>query len=303
MSAAKDSTVHASTDSFHAALTHRVKSAAVFQDTALFSQKTDSSLRLFPDTTAAPQLMLQPLIAKTETTVVFGRHELHALHRGPISRPELTPGWLFPVLLLIVSVFTWLRLFYTRYFNQMLSAVFNTNLTNQLVRDENILVQRATVYLSLLFYLIASLFLYELSFRLSWDLSFAGNGFPRFLFFTIVVSSVYAIKFLVLKFCGWLFDLDREFSTYLFNVFITNNALGMILFPFIVIMAYNRSINPAWLFSACLIITAVAFLYRLIRGVLIGLGTAGVRLHYLFLYLCALELAPLLVLVRLSSPN
>jgi hypothetical protein len=158
---------------------HPVRKASTsgnFQDTAVFTLSKDSIFFNSPDTSAAPQLLLQPLLKKVETTNLFGQHELQPVHRGPISRPDLSPGWLFPVILIIAAVFTWLRLFYARYFNQMVAALFNTNLTGQIVRDENILLQRATVYLSLLFYLIASLFLYELSFRMHWDLSLAGNG-------------------------------------------------------------------------------------------------------------------------------
>ena len=256
---------------------------------------------LLADTSSSPIFVLRTRAAENNSVVLFGTHEAQPIHRGPISRPELSPDWLFPVMLLIVVVFAWMRLFYSRYFNQMIAALFNNNLTGQIVRDENILVQRATVYLTLLFYLIASLFLYELSFRLDWNISFAGNGFPRFLFFTILVSFVYALKFLILKCCGWLFDHDREFSSYLFNIFIINNALGMLLFPLIIILAFNRTINPVWLFNGSLVLISLGYVYRLARGILIGLRSPGVRLQYLFLYLCALELAPLLLLLRISN--
>lgn len=101
----------------------------------------------------------------------------------------------------------------------MIQALLNNNLTNQIVRDENILVQRASVYLSVAFHLIGAMFLYLVSIHYKWDLGGIGNGFPRFLFFSILVSAIYSLKFLFLKICGWLFDLDREMATYIFNIF------------------------------------------------------------------------------------
>lgn len=296
MSKTADSTAQAK-NNFLAQKNDSVSQVKVNADTGMVS----ANKLLLADTSSSPIFVLRTRIAENNSINLFATHEAQPIHRGPISRTELSPDWLFPVMLLIFVVFAWLKLFYARYFNQMIAALFNNNLTGQIVRDENILVQRATVYLTLLFYLIASLFLYELSFWLHWNISFAGNGFLRFLFFTILVSFVYALKFLILKCCGWLFEYDREFSSYLFNVFIINNALGMLLFPLIIILAFNRTINPFWLFNGSLVLISLGYVYRLARGILIGLRSPGVRLQYLFLYLCALELAPLLLLLRISN--
>ncbi|MEY4595041.1 MAG: hypothetical protein RIQ47_1451, partial [Bacteroidota bacterium] len=99
------------------------------------------------------------------------------------------------------------------------------------------------------------------------------------------------------------FDIDRELSTYLFNIFIINNLLGMVIFPFTIIMAFNPGVDGSWIFTVCLIVIGVLYLFRLFRGLQIGLNTPGVSLLYLFLYLCSLELAPLLVLFRITGTN
>lgn len=277
-----------------------VDTSGALGDSVHFLRMPDSASWAI-DTTTRPVILYQPLLRKTETVNLYGTHQLTPTHRGPITKPEVAPGWLFPILMVILAVFTWLRLFYSRHFGQMLSSVFNTNLAQQIVRDENILVQRATVYLSLLYYLIAALFLYVLSLHVGWDLGFIGKGFPRFLFFTIVVSAVYAIKFLVLKFCGWLFDLDRELTIYLFNIFIINNVVGMLIFPAIVVLAFQPFVAGDWIWKSCLVLTGFFYVFRLFRGVQIGISTPGASPLYLFFYLCALELAPMLVLLRITG--
>lgn len=177
---------------------------------------TDSLVRIVP----APPVKTSPAIIN-----LYGDHALQPTHNGPIDRPYVSPDWLFPILLLIAAVFTWLRVFYNKYFTQLFEAVVNNNLTNQIVRDENILVQRASVYLSIVFYLVGALFLYEFSLHRNWPLAGIGSGFPRFLFFAILVSAVYALKFLILKIAGWLFDVEKETALYIFNVFLLNNLL------------------------------------------------------------------------------
>lgn len=232
-------------------------------------------------------------------TDLYHGHFLHPANQTPISKTASSPDWFFPILLLVLSVYAALRIFYTKYFSQMVLAFVNNNLTNQIVRDENILVQRTSTYLSLVFNLIAALFLYLVSLNYGWRLGGIGSGFNRFLLFAVLISLVYALKFLILKIAGRLFNLEREMATYIFNTFLINNILGIVLLPFIFLMAYNQVVSTQWFIVLGLSIVGLAFGYRIFRGILIGLSTSTFSLLYLFLYLCTLEIAPLMILIRI----
>lgn len=258
------------------------------------SSVADSLVRIVP----TPPVKTSPAVVD-----LFGAHALKPTHSGPVDRLNVSPDWLFPMLLLVAAVFTWLRVFYNKYFTQLFEAVINNNLTNQIVRDENILVQRASVYLSIVFYLVSALFLYEFSLFRGWGLGGIGTGFARFLFFAILISAVYALKFLILKIAGWLFDTERETALYLFNVFLLNNLLGILLLPFIALLAFHGALPVERLFQGALLVIGIVYLYRLFRGFLVGLGTSGFSPLYLFLYLCTLEIAPLLVILRLVGKS
>jgi len=239
--------------------------------------------------------------AVTRPVLLFTNHELKPRHENPVPLNRSTPDWIFPVLLLVVGMFTFLRIFYHRYFSRLFSAFINANLANQVVRDENILIQRASVLLNVVFYMVGALFLYFLSTTGHWDLDGIDFGFSRFLFFALLVAAVYTGKLLVLKICGTLFGLDREMAAYIFNIFLVNSVLGMVLFPLIGLLAYAGGISSILLIRISLVIIGAAFLYRMIRGVLIGFGSPYFSAVYLILYLCALEIAPLLVVVKLVS--
>ncbi len=233
---------------------------------------------------------------------LYAGHELIPIHRTPLSIDKGYQDWFFPVMLFVLAIYTWLRLFYNKYFNQLIEAFLNSNLTNQIVRDENILVQRASILLALTFNIIAALFLYLLSLEIGWGLGGIGTGFNRFAFFITIVSAGYTFKFLILKIIGWLFDLDREMATYIFNIFLINNVLGLILVPIVALMAYNPAIQTHFLANLSLWLIALAFCYRIFRGLRSGLSVSGFSPLYLFLYLCTLEIAPLLVLIRIVNP-
>ena len=88
-------------------------------------------------------------------------------------------------------------------------------------------------------------------------------------------------------------------ATYIFNTFLINNILGIALLPFVCLIAYNQMISASWLILIAVILAGTAFAYRMFRGVLVGLSMPSFSLLYLFLYLCTLEIAPLLILIRI----
>jgi hypothetical protein len=231
--------------------------------------------------------------------ILYHGNELSPKHKEPVLRNNYTADWIFPVLLLILAFFAWIKFFYNRYFQQLIKAFLNTNLTNQIVRDENIFFQRISIYLSVVFNLIAALFIYLLSIQYHWTLGNLDTGFTRFIFFVIVVSAIYALKYLVLKICGWLFEQEKEISMYIFNIFLINNILGIALLPFICLLAFNGSVYFSGLLNVSFILIAAAFGWRIFRGIQIGFGSPTFSPLYLFLYLCTLEIAPLMVLIRI----
>jgi hypothetical protein len=231
----------------------------------------------------------------------FSGHELKAVHKNPLPLNRNTPDWIFPLVILIVAAFAWLRAFYNKYFIQIVTAFFNNNLANQIVRDENILVQRASILLNLVFNLVAALFLYFVSVHYNWSLGGMSFGLNRYLFFALIVSAAYALKFLVLKICGYLFRVDKEMATYIFNIFLINNVVGTLLIPVVLFLAFSTMVSTTLLITISIFFIAGGLLYRVIRGIAAGFSSPAFSLYYLFLYLCTLEFAPLIVLIKILN--
>lgn len=236
-----------------------------------------------------------------KTVNIWKTHELKPVHDSPQQIQDSNPDWLFLILIMVLGVLTYLRVFYRKNFFQIIAACFNNNLTNQIVRDENLLMQRASVMLNVTFSIIAAAFIYLVSIHYEWSLDGMGTGFIRFVFLALIVSAAFTLKFLVLRLCAYLFNLGREMSTYIFNIFIINNLLGIALIPFVALILFGNMMDTSLLVILAVCVTGIAYLYRIGRGFLIATGYPGFSPFYLFLYLCALEIAPLLVLVKLVS--
>ena len=244
-----------------------------------------------------PQVLTAP-----DTFRLFKGHELQPVHGVPVTFNRRTPDWFTIVLLMVVVGFTAIRTFYFKIFRQLVSAFFNNNVTNQIVRDENILVQRAASLMSVLFYFILALFMYQVSVHYHWDFPYLGTGFSRFFFLILAVAFAYSIKLLTLKSAGGLFGVDRAVATYIFNIFLINNMLGLMLLPVVIAVAYvvSPSVSGDVILTGILMV-ALFFLYRIIRGSLVWRTLPGGSVFYFILYLCTLEIAPLLIIFRMAG--
>ena len=66
-------------------------------------------------------------------------------------------------------------------------------------------------------------------------------------------------------------------------------------------MAFSDIISLNTGIKIALVTGALAYVYCLVRGILIGISYQRFSPFYLFVYLCALEIAPLLVLIKLIA--
>ncbi len=113
------------------------------------------------------------------------------------------------------------------------------------------------------------------------------------------VIAVYLGKFAVIRFSGWAFRVESITEYYLFNVFLVNKVLSIILLPLIVLLAFaDQTIaQPVLIISFFLIL--FFFINRYLRSWhVFGSFFQYSKFHF-FTYLCASELLPLAVLMKL----
>jgi hypothetical protein len=232
---------------------------------------------------------------------VFHRHALQREHPNAIPAPAGTSDWVTITLLTLLILFTWFRHFFNKIFRQLIAASFNPNTANQIVRDESVLLQRASLILSVISYLLMGLFLHQLSVMYSWKLPLFQSGIVRFALFSIVVALAYSLKMLLLRFLSAVFDQDKAAAQYIFGIFLTVMLCGIVLLPANILLAYAQPAlreYTVWIAAGAL---ALLFVWRLVRAVVIWMESIGFTPVYLFLYLCAFEITPLLVIWKLAA--
>src|SRR5690348_8376844 len=87
--------------------------------------------------------------AQEEVKPFFKQHELQPHHQRAISFDQPVQDWLFLVIIALLVVVAYVRTIFTKYLNQIVSGFFSGHITNQLYRDENLLIQRTLLLLSI----------------------------------------------------------------------------------------------------------------------------------------------------------
>ncbi len=222
----------------------------------------------------------------------FGKSLMEPIER---SVQEGSTTWisvilLFTLLLLVIS-----RQIYPRKFSQSLLAVTGNNHVNQLQREWYPAGHPLGLLYFIAYAILFALYIFVFVNFLSQAEAEESGEFQFYLLILLIVFIVLSFKLLVVQLLSYLFN-----SKHLTRNYLTGHAsfmlLGaLILLPLLLILIFNA--HPL-LFMLTLIILISFMIYRLVRSFFIGWAEGQFALFYLFLYLCALEIVPLLWLIK-----
>jgi hypothetical protein len=96
------------------------------------------------------------------TTSAFEKHNLEPRHAGPLEINRQSTDWITIVFVACLFVFAWLQTTYPKRLKQILKAVAQSHNVNQLEREGNLFKERITLGLGFIYYMISSIFVYQL---------------------------------------------------------------------------------------------------------------------------------------------
>ena len=203
---------------------------------------------------------------------------------------------IFYFLLALLLYFALIRIIFSKYLDNLMSLFFRVTMRQQQIREQVLQTPLPSLLLNILFVVSAGLYLTFIARYLNVVHS---TGYWLLLGYSVAfISVLYTGKFLLLKFTGWIFNVSPATDTYIFIVFLVNKMIGMFLLPFLVIMAFPSSglYQPAVTLSIVLI--GILFLYRFLISYRPIRNEIKLGKFHFFLYLCAFEIAPLLLIYK-----
>jgi hypothetical protein len=206
------------------------------------------------------------------------------------------PAWLFLFLFALLAIFAWVRLYYGNILMQTLQSSANYQVAARIFMDNSLLQKQLDNILYIFYFLSTGLMVYVVETRFHL-FPYGFSGMKLYLFNLVFLAAIFLARLILFNLAGYLFNRIKIFREYLYNVFIYNKLTGVAVLPLLLFVIYTKGFIQEVFLWAALGTISVIFIMRLIRGIVFSFRK-DVSIFYMFLYLCALELAPLALFYR-----
>lgn len=220
-------------------------------------------------------------------------------------RKKVSEDGIFYILLVVIAALSFLRFVYLRYFNNLFRVFFNTSLRQSQLTDQLLQARLPSLFFNIVAIISGGLFSYFL-------LRYAGifiqsNPFTITIVCSLCMGAIYLLKFITLKFTGWVTDYKEVTNTYIFIIFLINKILGILLLPFIVVMAFSIPVLIKVSAISAILLTVLMFLLRFFRSYGLLQNQLKISHTHFIMYIVGIEIVPVLLiykgLVLLLSKN
>jgi len=208
----------------------------------------------------------------------------------------LHTDWMILIILLSAFLFSLIRATSKKIMPDLTKFLLLRGTNDPASRDMGGLFQWQSTIMNLSSFLIIGLFGYlAASFY-----DFIPVGFKGFLVWLIaigIISLAITLRHIVCVLTGAASGQNEIFRKYLLGIYQSYRFGAFFLFIIIVLMTYTRILSGGVLIKSGIIIIGMMYLIRIIRLLIIFLNR-NISIFYLILYLCALEILPVLIVIR-----
>ena len=202
---------------------------------------------------------------------------------------KINDEWVFVFLLFIFMTIALLRVLFRKQMSLMLRGIFNQHYFSQLFKltiNTNI-----SKYLLIVSCLVVSF----ISSHPSWGY-YDWSIYRIFKIFSILLV-FFCLKYLFIQWIGHVFQKSYHFEEVIFISFIYEKVSGIIVFPFLILSVYSP-FSPIIILNLSIILYCLLFSIKYLRMIYLGFFKSSFSKTHLFIYLCTLEILPLIVVIK-----
>ena len=275
----------------------------IVKDTSLLQTSIDSAYIDSVKRAADSLVMLQKKKQIRDTTSYrkFMTHPFLPMQTKPsfrINELHITPNFdgRFYLLMGMLFFLAFIKVTFPKYFSNIFQLIFQSPVRQKQTREQLQQNNLASLFSNVLFIGNASIFVSLLAVKNGWvDISL----YTCIAYSALGFTGLYLFKYLFLWFSGWLFGQTEAIGNYSFIVFLTNKVMGVFLIPAILLLAFSPAAVQDLAYNGAIIIIIILFIYRYLVSFSIIRASLKVSAFHFFLYLCAVEVLPLLLIYKL----
>lgn len=237
------------------------------------------------------------LVAPTSAATAPKKSAKPARKRNTISEEAAYRRFLFVSIMGILLMLTLLMTLFRSFFRKAIQAFSNDTMMNQVYRDRESVGALPFLMLYTFFFVNGGLFIYFLA--KNYNISLPGSHFQQWFYCIIALTGLFFLKHLLLNIISYIFPVEKEVRLYNFQIMIFGIVIGLMLAPINILLAYGPESIFSILTLIALITLGLVYLFRYARSLFIADRFLFFHRFHFLLYICTVEIAPVMVLVKL----
>lgn len=222
-------------------------------------------------------------------------------------KEQLSPGaskphreswviWTLGVLMLMAGL---IRANFPVIVDVFLKAYYDDLLLGQLTKEENIFRSWPFFFIYLISGLSVGLFIYLILQSGVVQQPVSSPGIRSFLLISLAVIILFSLKIAMLRILGFVFLIKKMVRKYGVVLILSYFNAAMIFLPIAFVISLLPYENVKWVLPVALAFVLIMLIYRTIKAIADLLNNYRFSKFYLFAYLCTLEIAPVLILIKI----
>ena len=204
-------------------------------------------------------------------------------------------NFLFGIVAFMLILLTLLVTLYRSLLQKIYRAFLNDNFLAMIHREEGSIVSIPYLILYFMFFVNGGILIFLL-------LRFYGqldeNLFKTLCQCIFGLMGIFFLKHLSLKIMANVFPVAKEIKQYSFMIIIFSIILGITLVPINIMLAYLPAAAGQWIIYLTFLLILLIYLFRALRAIFLSSKYITFYKFHFFMYLCTVEIAPVLILVK-----
>lgn len=208
------------------------------------------------------------------------------------------PIWVLIIVFFLFLILAIIRIVFPMELRTIVDAYYKERLLLQVSKEDSLATSWPYIFLYALFSLSLGLFIVLVMSSFS-DKNYL--TFENFIKNAIFVAALFIAKILIIRFVSFIFSLEKIVREYVAVLYLVYFNSMFLLMPFLLALLFVPVAYFQFITVVYVVLIIILFTYRFLRTALHLFGNFKFSIFYLILYLCSLELAPILILVRALS--
>lgn len=203
------------------------------------------------------------------------------------------------ILMVMLGVLTYVKVFFGSELQDMVNSVFNRNLSMQLFRTQSGEITFSSFLLHVNFLVAVSLYLQfylEKYFPVT-----SSNQFITLIILIFLFTFFYLIKIVLMNLIGVVFELKEECSLYVYDFTTLCKTLGLTLIPALFVFYTAPKIFYNFIFLMSALIAGSFILIFVFRGLSTATKLMYRSVYHFFIYVCVVEISTVFLFFKLLT--